>query len=226
MEDLGYDSNNYQVWDDRVPPPPFPPVGLFLPAQPTDTEMYCIGKMREISERLKVSPYHLTRQIESVDIVRYSDRSRKAAVTSQSLTQAINKAINGKAVDAGSDSSRLETTGSRYIPAELLDSRPLGARPRASAVGKGGRGTKRTIEDVALQRLEQAEMNPGNRDRSASIIGPGTGAEGAQRGENEGSDVEGEPEEPDEFEMDDDYGVDHYASDDGGDDKDDDEAVY
>lgn len=82
---------------------------------------------------------------------------------------------------------------------------------------------KRRKEKDALQKLEQLESGGGGNVNASAA-----GGVGGEKKEGEGGeDDEGlDPEDaPDEFEMDDDYGVDHYASDDGGGD-DDDEAVY
>lgn len=81
---------------------------------------------------------------------------------------------------------------------------------------------KRRREKDALQMLEKAEA--GGAGTKATV------AAGGEKKEGEGEDEEGldAEDQPDEFEMDDDYGVDHYASDDGGGggDDDGDEAVY
>ena len=82
---------------------------------------------------------------------------------------------------------------------------------------------KRLREKDALQKLEQAEAGGGSGKASATAAAGGEKKEGEAE-EEEGLDAE---DQPDEFEMDDDYGVDHYASDDGGGGgDDDDEAVY
>jgi len=70
---------------------------------------------------------------------------------------------------------------------------------------------KKRRDDLNLQRLELAEAGTLKGDGRAA------GDKAGEESEGEGNELE----EADEFEMDDDYGVDHYASDDG-----DGEAVY
>lgn len=106
--------------------------------------------------------------------------------------------------------------------------RPLGGRQAGSVMTTGEdrdsitkrENQKRRREKDALQNLEKAE---------AGGVGKAAVTAGGEKKEGEGDDEEGldGEEQPDEFEMDDDYGVDHYASDDGGGGgDDDDEAVY
>jgi hypothetical protein len=106
---------------------------------------------------------------------------------------------------------------SNYIPFELLDGSALGRRGLGQSVSTGEDGltaSKKRRDELLLQKLEKAEATGGS-------------GQPEKRGEEEDDDIEGAMEgEEDEFELDDDYGVDHYASDDGGDYDDDGEAVF
>jgi DNA-directed RNA polymerase III subunit RPC7 len=207
MEDLGLDS--YQVIDDRIPPPLYPEIQIPGPNPLTEEDSFKVQKMRKIAHRLQTSPYYLTRKVEENDIKRHADRHRKAN-SDLSLFQC----INTSSIDA-----------SRYVPSELLDGRPLGGRQAGGMNGEDmdsvskRESQKRRREKDALQKLENAEGSgkPGEKKEGEKKEG--------DEGEDDGLDLE---ENPDEFEMDDDYGVDHYASDDGGGggDDDGDEAVY
>lgn len=98
---------------------------------------------------------------------------------------------------------------SKYIPAELLAKRPGAVQTTGTT---GSSVANHNPVDINLGRLEQQETAE-------------TSAKPAEK--EDGSDIEvADGEEPDEFELDDDYGVDHYASDGGGDSGGDDEPTF
>jgi hypothetical protein len=74
MEDLGMDLNN--TFDDRIPPPLYPPIEIPAPSTLSEEDVYCVQKMREVSYRFQTSPYYMSRKIEQKDIARYSDKKR------------------------------------------------------------------------------------------------------------------------------------------------------
>lgn len=114
-----------------------------------------------------------------------------------------------------------------------FDPRTLGGRVAGVGMNVGDdkdsiskrESQKRRREKDAMQKLEQAEAGGGAGKASTTVAAGGEKKEGEGGEDEDGLDLE---DAPDEFEMDDDYGVDHYASDDGGGggDDDGDEAVY
>ena len=50
MEDLGFDSNNYQAMDDRNPPELYPVIRLPCPVEPTEVIMPTIHRKRRIGQ--------------------------------------------------------------------------------------------------------------------------------------------------------------------------------
>ena len=75
LEDLGEDA--FQIIDDRTPPPLYPPVPLVVPSSLSADEIFSVQKMREVTERLRKSPYFLSKRTEEKDIIRYSDKNRR-----------------------------------------------------------------------------------------------------------------------------------------------------
>ena len=68
LEDLGEDA--FQIIDDRTPPPLYPPVPLVVPSSLSADEIFSVQKMREVTERLRKSPYFLSQRTEEKDIIR------------------------------------------------------------------------------------------------------------------------------------------------------------
>lgn len=50
LEDLGLDA--FHVYEDKSPPPLFPPIEAPLPTIPTEEEIWSVYKMRELNARL------------------------------------------------------------------------------------------------------------------------------------------------------------------------------
>lgn len=180
LEDLGIDQR--QIVDGSKPIPLFPNIAMQGPSKLTEDDIFCVLKMREITNRFQTSPYFQTRKTEEKDIKRYSD---KYGSTKDELS--VLDCINSSFEDSA-----------RYIPCELLDGNLIGGRIAGTMTAVDGSSLKK------LQRLEQQELDGGGgRLKTAEEKKDGGG----------GSDNDLEDEMENEQELDDDYGVDHYASD-------------
>ncbi|CAE7574297.1 unnamed protein product, partial [Symbiodinium microadriaticum] len=139
----------------------------------------------------QTSPFHLVEKKQDKDIARYSDKYR----------------MNGLQINVINYISDGVVDMSRYIPPDLLDisdasrrSGKLRRKRKLASVGATGDDLLR------LQRLEQQE--------NGTLAGEEGGAKEKESGE--GGDVsDADAELGQEGDLEDDYGVDHYASDDG-----------
>lgn len=202
LEDLGID-NPYNFSQQTAPPLLYPPISLQTPCTVRDKDLFYIQKMREIKQRFQTSPYMLTHESNEKDIERYSDKYRRNTKDVQLLS-----CINASEDDI-----------SRYVPLELLAGSSLGKRDSTSVIDKANSGgdelsklQRKRRTDIDLIKLEQQESAGTKRTKK----------------DDDDSDVELDNDnDEDELELEDDYGVDHYASDDafGGSD-DDGEAIF
>mmetsp|Transcript_8649 Transcript_8649/g.12899 ORF Transcript_8649/g.12899 Transcript_8649/m.12899 type:complete len:250 (+) Transcript_8649:15-764(+) len=154
----------------------------------SEKQIYLIQYNNILQSRCQDSPCFVSTTIESKDIERRSDLKKRAAPT-VGLYDYIMTQYNGLQVEAN-----------KFIPPELLDSRALSGLKPTQQKSKAARITK-GMDEATLQKLEQAEKTGGGTDNVA------------KEDEEEDAENEGEAEEVDDFELDDDYGVDHYASD-------------
>ena len=198
----------------------FPPISISSPVYSKADTIFLIEKSRDITFRFQQSPFFIKRKVEENDIVRYSDK-RSTTKRSVSMIQYLGDKI------ADMDD---------YIPAELLSKRPGRVSGRSSSssssssvattAAAASTTTKRVAESIKDSSAKTAnarvDINLGRLEQQESAE---TAAKNADK--DDGSDVEAaDGDDPDEFELDDDYGVDHYASDGGGDSNSDNEATF
>ena len=178
----------------------YPPIGIKAPSALTDDESFHISSIREISHRMQNSHSYLVRKEKEIDIKRYSDRHKSSKESKDLISELYPATIDVK----------------KYVPEELVQMnhfrkpgitrQPLGGAYKSSRVGVN-EGKATDLNGLSLLEQQESELN----------VGVDTIARERKDGAEDDDDVEiNEGEENDEFEMDDDYGVDHYASDEGG----------
>lgn len=192
---------------DQAPPPLYPAIHIEalqpFTAALNDDEQHLVDKMRDLQRRLVGSPYFLSSKVARPDIRRHSDNSRSSGVNADlSIYDCIR--LSGDDV-------------SKYIPSELLQddnskltsSSRQGELLRVSDEERISKNGKLAVDlDGILKRVDN--------ERKAAV-------EGKPNAENEEEDAE---EIEEEAEYDDDYGVDHYASDNEGFDSGGEEAYF
>lgn len=211
IEDVGLDFAGFSSFnhDESNPPPVFPPIEVGAPLPLQQGDLYLINASHIMKERLKPSPYHLSKN-KSVKhtVVKFMDIRKRALVSKASLTDTVLQ-------NSGSDMQEVL----KYVPYELIEGRASGLY-RGNAAEKSA--SRRGKDVASLQRLEQAEGEGGEKGEGEA----GKGEKKDGKGEDDDDDDEAAIDD-DEFEGNDDYGVDHYASDGGDADGDDDgEATF
>ena len=201
LEDLGldqYDSSQYQA--NSLVPVLYPVISMPKQLVLTDEDIFRIQKLREQTHRFATSPYHIRDpRHKEKDIVRYSDKYRidnSGADTAGHLVEYINIS---------------KEDAVKFVPSELIDGEVLGGRlHKKSKIGSDDssflKSRKKRNEELALLKLEQQEQD-GSKGK------PDEMKEGEKK---DGVLSDAEEDGLEDSEEDDDYGVDHYASDDGG----------
>lgn len=205
LDDLGLQTTSGD--DSNEPQKNFPHVSISTPVHPAGERVFLIEKCRDILYRLEHAHSHLKKNSaeDNMTIETFSLDGRLSDVPNDIVGLNENK----RTIDMMEYIQEEDIDSSKYISAELIEQakieRPL--LPSSSAAVK-------RRKDINLGRLERQEK--------IEKAGKTTEMEA-------GSDLEaGDGDEQDD-DLDDDYGVDHYADSDGGGDVSDDghgEAVF
>ena len=200
LDDLGLQTSGE---DNDEPLKNYPHVSISTPIHPAGEQVFLIEKCRDIAYRFERSYTYIAKNAEEDGL----DVSLGGCGHSGMQ--------NGRGKKRTMDMMEyMEEEGiesTKYISAELIEKSTIQRLSSSSSSGNDKRSNNKDINLGMLERQERIEK-------------------AARRTEAEvGSDLEGDGEEQDDIELDDDYGVDHYADSDGGGDVSDDgqgEAVF